>query len=281
MLKSSKYTISLSDRRLNHVVNYSFVKQDVSTYHIYSLGRRYWLVGLVGLLLLLLVVPMATTLSAQTARPMTRPYADHRRFNWGFHVGVHVEDLIIDNLGPTEGEAQTLYAAVPSYSPGFSVGVIANYNPHIDWSIRLLPTLHFGEQRLLFRTWEETGDEAFESMPMRTSQIELPLLVKYSSVRFNDTRPYLVGGVYGLLHMGQKKGAPLQFAPLSAGWTFGVGCDIYLRYFKLSPELRFDFGFTDLIRHNRPDLDEGASMRYTNALRRGTGRMIMLTFCFE
>ena len=105
MLKLGKYTISLPDRRLNHVVNYSFVKQDASTYHTYSLGRRH---GLVGLLLLLLLVPMATTLSAQTVRPMTRPYADHRRFNWGFHVGVHVEDLIIDNLGPTEGGADAL-----------------------------------------------------------------------------------------------------------------------------------------------------------------------------
>ena len=241
----------------------------------YRLGRRCWQVGL---LLLLLVVPMALPMQAQTARPMTRPYADHRRFNWGFHVGAHVEDLVIDNMGPTETMPEPLYAAVPSYSPGFSVGVIANYNPHIDWSIRLLPTLHFGEQRLLFRTNDEG---TLETRPMRTSQIELPLLVKYSSIRFNDTRPYLIAGAYGLLHMGQKKGAPLQFAPLSAGWTFGVGCDIYLRYFKLSPELRFDFGFTDLIRHQRPDLDDGASRRYTDALRRGTGRMIMLTFCFE
>lgn len=254
------------------------MKQYPDRHHIHLLGRHYWRAGF---LLLLLVVPMASRLSAQTARPMTRPYADHRRFNWGFHVGAHVEDLIIDNMGPTEGNEQPLYAAVPSYSPGFSVGVIANYNPHIDWSIRLIPTLHFGEQRLLYRRWGDTGDEAFESVPMRTSQIELPLLVKYSSVRFNDTRPYLVAGVYGLLHMGQKKGAPLQFAPLSAGWTIGLGCDIYLRYFKLSPELRFDFGVTDMIRHHRPDLDEGASMRYTAALRRGTGRMIMLTFCFE
>jgi porT protein len=250
------------------------LEQSRDTYGTYS-PSFIPLIG--GLMLLFLASGFTIQTTAQTARPMTRPYADHRRFNWGFHVGLHVEDLIIDNLGPKDGKSQALYAAVPHYSPGFSVGVIANYNPHIDWSIRTLPTLHFGEQQIFFHT----GGESFETISMRTSQIEVPLLVKYSSVRFNDTRPYIVTGAYGLLNMGQKKGAPLQFTPLSAGWTIGVGCDIYLRYFKLSPELRFDFGVTDLIRHNRPDLDDGVSMRYTDAIRRGTGRMIMLTFCFE
>lgn len=214
---------------------------------------------------------------AQTARPMTRPYADHHWFNWGFHIGVHLSDLIIDNVGSTAEHPEAWYAAVPGYAPGFSVGGIANYNLHLNWSIRLLPTLHFGERKIAFR---QTPDQ-IETLPIRTTQIEVPLLVKYSSVRLNDIRPYLIGGGYTTFTVGQKKGAPLQFSTIEGGLSIGLGCDIYLRYFKLSPELRMNFGMSDMIRHKRPDLEDSESMRYTDALKRATGRSILLTFCFE
>ena len=36
--------------------------------------------------------------------------------------------------------------------------------------------------------------------------------------------------------------------------SVGFGCDIYLPYFKLIPELKFCFGLTDVLKHDRPDL---------------------------
>ena len=62
----------------------------------------------------------------------------------------------------------------------------------------------------------------------------------------------------------------------------GFGCDFYLPYFKLNPEIKFCFGLTDVIQHDRPDLvDDPATMKITNSLKRATSQMVVLTFYFE
>ena len=64
-----------------------------------------------------------TAVMAQKEKVKNQPYADLKWFHLGFHVGLHAQDLILTNTGvATNGE--TWYAEIPSYSPGFSVGVI-------------------------------------------------------------------------------------------------------------------------------------------------------------
>ena len=62
----------------------------------------------------------------------------------------------------------------------------------------------------------------------------------------------------------------------------GFGCDFYLPYFKFIPEVKFCFGMSDVLRHDRPDLeDDPASLRFTQSLKKATSKMIVLTFYFE
>ena len=61
----------------------------------------------------------------------------------------------------------------------------------------------------------------------------------------------------------------------------GVGCDIYLPFFKLCPELSLSYGLGDVIQHERPDIADDARFRFTQVLRSATPRMILLTFHFE
>lgn len=178
------------------------------------------------------MVLMATTLSARMARPMMRP-AVMERFSGDF-TWAHVEDLIIDNLNRDGGEEQTLCAAVPSYSPGFSVGVIANYNPHIDWSIRVLAdtTTLWGSSDCSLGLGRRRATKLlnrYRCAPVR------------SSYHYWSSTALCTSTTLALTSWGASTACSIwvrkrvQFAPLSAGWAFGVGCDIYLRYFKLSP----------------------------------------------
>ena len=61
----------------------------------------------------------------------------------------------------------------------------------------------------------------------------------------------------------------------------GLGCDFYLPYFKLIPELKFCFGLANLIKKERKDLTDQSLLKFTQSVDKITSRMIVLTFYFE
>ena len=215
--------------------------------------------------------------SAQKERVKNQPYADLKWFHLGFHVGIHTQDLLLTHSGVTT-DGETWFAEIPSYSPGFSVGVIGDMYLNPYFNLRLTPSIHFGDKKFTFRE-QETGEEFTTNV--RSSYLNFPLDIKYSALRLNNYRPYLIAGVYGSMDIGRKKGNPILLKSKDFGLEFGLGCDIYLPYFKLCPELKFCFGLVDLLEKDRPDLVDQATIKYTNALSKATSRMIILTFNFE
>jgi hypothetical protein len=216
-------------------------------------------------------------LFAQKEQPKNQPYADFKMFHLGFHVGIHAQDMILTNSGYTEN-GEVYFAEIPSYSPGFSVGVIGDMflNPYMN--LRFTPTLHFGDKKFIFI--KQGTDETF-STDVRSSYLTFPLGIKYTALRLNNYRPYVIGGIYGAFDLGRKKGNPLLLKSTDFGVEFGFGCDLYLPYFKLCPELKFSFGLVDLLEKNRTDLTDTNLLVYTNAISKATSRMITLTFNFE
>ena len=215
--------------------------------------------------------------SAQKERVKNQPYADLKWFHLGFHVGIHTQDLLLTHSGVTT-DGETWFAEIPSYSPGFSVGVIGDMYLNPYFNLRLTPSIHFGDKKFTFRE-QETGEEFTTNV--RSSYLNFPLDIKYSALRLNNYRPYLIAGVYGSIDIGRKTGNPILLKSKDFGLEFGLGCDIYLPYFKLCPELKFCFGLVDLLEKDRPDLVDQATIKYTNALSKATSRMIILTFNFE
>jgi hypothetical protein len=217
-------------------------------------------------------------LTAQKERVKNQPYADMKLFHLGFHIGLHTQDLILTNNGTTAPSGQTWFAEIPSYAPGFSVGVIGDMfvNPYLN--LRLTPSIHFGDKQFVFKEYENNTEY---TTSVRSNYITMPLELKYSSVRLNNYRPYLTGGVYGALDVGRKKGETLLLKSFDYGLSLGLGCDIYFSFFKLCPEIKFLFGLRDLIEKDRQDLIQPELSMYTDALSRGTSRMIVLTFNFE
>lgn len=229
-------------------------------------------------MLILYMVGLTTFVaSAQKERVKNQPYADLKWFHLGFHVGIHSQDLLLTHTGvATNGE--TWFAEIPSYSPGFSVGVIGDLYLNPYFNLRFSPSIHFGDKTFRFR--EQASGEEFTTN-VRSNYLNFPLDIKYTALRLNNYRPYLLAGVYGSVDIGRKKGNPILLKTMDCGIEFGVGCDIYLPFFKLCPELKFCFGLVDLLEKDRPDLVEEANIKYTNALSKATSRMVVLTFNFE
>jgi len=228
--------------------------------------------------LLLLFLLFAFPLASQKKKVQNQPYADHKLHHFGFHVGLHTQDLILTNNGIIAPNGETWFAEIPNYTPGFSVGVISDLflNPYMNF--RVIPTLHFGDKTVVFK---ESTTEVEKQINMRSNYLSIPVNLKVSSMRVNNYRPYILGGAFGDLELGQKTGNLLLMKPIDYGIEFGLGCTIYTPFVRLSPELKFKFGLTDILEKKRDNLTNESDKMYTNALSKATSRMIVFTFNFE
>ncbi|MDR0758442.1 MAG: PorT family protein [Tannerella sp.] len=219
-----------------------------------------------------------SSIQAQKQRPKNQPYADMKRYHLGFHIGLHTQDLILAHSGAVTPEGEVWFAEIPGYAPGLSVGVIGDLciNPYIN--LRFTPTVHFGNRDFTFI--EQNTQEKFLTS-VRSNYISFPLDIKYSSFRLNNFRPYMLGGVFAAFDVGRKKSNPLLLNGMDYGVEVGMGCDMYLPYFKFCPEIKFCFGLANVLHKDRSDLIHEADRKYTQALSRAMSRMIVLTFNFE
>lgn len=234
--------------------------------------------NILTLLIGCLALFIANPVFAQKDRVQNRPYADQRLWSFGFTVGIHTQDLILSHTGFEQPNGEVWHAEIPSYTPGFSVGIIADRYLSQYFNIRAIPTLYFGDKKFVFKE-QTTGEEL--DYNMKTSYLSLPIMMKFSAKRINNYRPYLLAGVYGNMEIGSKGDQILKLQKTDVGLQFGVGCSFYMPLFKFSPELRFSIGLKDLIDKDRKDLVDKSLLKYTEALSSGRSRIITLTFNFE
>jgi hypothetical protein len=220
----------------------------------------------------------AQNVCAQKQKLQNRPYADQKLYSFGFTVGLSSQDLILSHTGFVQPNGEVWFAEIPSYSPGFCVGIIADRYLNEYFNVRTVPSLYFGEKQFVFR--EQHSGEEYKTT-LKTNYLSFPVLLKYSSKRLNNIRPYMIAGGFANMEIGSKTNQPLRLNTMDFGLEAGFGCSFYTPMFKLCPELRFSFGLKDLINKDRSDLRDKDLLKYTDALLSGKSRMITLTFNFE
>lgn len=230
------------------------------------------------ILLIFFVSLLSAGAFTQTRKIQNRPYIDQRKFHYGFLIGMHLQDLKFVNNGFVTGEGQSWFADVAEYSPGFSVGVLGEMYLNEYLSLRFVPTLHFGDKKVIFRE-QETGETYGQSM--KSNYLSLPIDLKFSAQRFNNYRPYIMAGISPTIDLSKKKQKALLVKSFDCYVEIGMGCDIYLPFFKLIPELKFCFGLANLLEKNRTDLTDQSLMKFTESVDRVNSRMVVLTFYFE
>lgn len=217
-------------------------------------------------------------LMAQHMKLQNQPYIDQRTFHLGFTLGMHTQDLILENSGYVNDNGEVWFSEIPRYSPGFSVGMIGDMYLNRFMNLRVVPTIHLGEKQFVFR--EQTSGEEYKTN-IRNNYLSIPLHLKLAFDRINNNRPYAIVGVYGSLELASNKNKAVLLKPYDYGIEIGVGCDFYLPLFKLAPELKFSFGLMDILETDRKDLKDEALMKYSKALSKATQRIVALTFNFE
>ena len=227
-------------------------------------------------ILLLFAFPLM--LSAQERKVQNKPYIDYRRLHYGFFVGAHVQDMEFVNNGFVTADGEQWYADIAAYNPGFTVGVLADLRLGEHFSLRALPTLHFGQNTIIFRE-QNSGNK--ERQQVKTTYLALPLHLKFAAERFNNYRPYMTAGVAPMMNLTVKKQRPILFKKFDCMVEVGFGCDFYLPFFKLIPELKFAFSLMDVLEKDRKDLLDENYLKFTHSVDKVVSKMIILTFYFE
>lgn len=210
---------------------------------------------------------------------LNRPYADNRRFHLGFSVGLHTQDIAFTSNGLVTNEGETWFVEQPSFQPGFCVNGLVDLRLNEYFNLRFNPGLYFGTRDIKMH---DTTNDATEKQTLKSTFIVLPFDLKYSSVRYRNARPYLSAGVMPAFDVGKKRADIIRLNATDLYLTVAIGCDFYLPYFKLIPELKFCFGLTDVLKHDRPDLtDDPTKLKFTQSIKKATSKMIVLTFYFE
>ena len=229
-----------------------------------------------------LLVAMAIALALQ-AQPkdkvLNRPYADLKRLHLGFSVGVAMHNLSLTNNGTVSPEGNAWFGEVPSLSPGFTVGVLADLRLSTYFNLRFSPGMYFGNKNIHFR---DAANDVVETQNVKSNYVVLPVELKYSAQRHRNLRPYLLGGVMGVFDVSKKRSEQILLNNRDFMLSLGFGCDFYMPFFKFCPEVKFCFGLKDLLKRDRPDLsDDPEKLKYTNSLGKVTSNMVVVTFYFE
>ncbi len=232
------------------------------------------------------------TSSAQERKPQNKPYIDLRPMHFGISVGFHMQDIEFQNVGPqvvTLEDGTTVTETVvidqDNWNPGFSVGVLADQRLSNHFSVRLSPTMHFGAKHLTFRHINRTDPEGrivTATQDLKNTYIAFPINLKFAAERFNNYRPYIIGGINPMINLTSKSQDYIQLKRYDTMVEVGIGCDLYLRFFKLIPELKFSYSLMNAIDSGHADELTDSSLRvYTNAVNAGHSKMVTLTFYFE
>ena len=229
---------------------------------------------------------------AQERKVQNKPYTDLRPLHLGILVGMNLQDIELENVGPQsilqeDGtmKTQTIVCDDDKWNAGFSVGVLADLRISQHLNLRFTPTMHFGAKHLTFYNMTELTAEGRlteVTQDMKTTYMSFPLDLKFSAERWNNYRPYIIAGVNQLVNLTSKNQDYLQLKRADTMIEVGLGCDLYLPFFKLIPELKFCYSLTNAIdKGHANELQDTNKRMYANAVTSGQTKMIVLTFYFE
>lgn len=232
-------------------------------------------------LLALALLSLSLPACPQNRKIQNRPFLDDRVWHYGFLLGVNLQDIELENNGLPYMDEQGMeywYSTMPEYTPGLSVGILGEYKLSDNMSLRMIPTMHFGDKKLVF--CEQKSGSRTEQY-LKSTLLSIPFDLKVAPLRFNNNRPYFVAGLAPTFDLTRSKGDTFLLKGRDCLFEIGMGCDLYYQYFKLIPELKFCFGLYDIHEKSRTDLRDLSLLKYSNSIDRAYSRMIVLSLYFE
>lgn len=195
------------------------------------------------------------------------------RVHWGFYLGVNFYDFQFDYKNVTK-DLEVMNTT------GFNVGLIGNLRIFENLDLRFEPGLYYTERNLVY---PEIVDPVDRFREVKSTYINFPLLLKFSSKRVGNIRPYLLGGASRSLNLSSNSDSPndnesgiFRMQKWSNNYELGFGVDMFFEYFIFSPSIRGVFSTGDeLVR------DKDINSQWTSNIDAMRTRGVFLNFSFH
>jgi opacity protein-like surface antigen len=228
----------------------------------------------------IITLSMALSASSQKRRNVDNlPTFDDPKIHYGFYLGINQNDFKV-NYRPSNFP-NTIVEIKPTL--GFNVGLIADFRVHKNVNLRFEPGLISNSKTIYFNNSPSLSTERDSIREIGSTYLHLPLVLKLSSDRWNNVRPYVLAGVsYDHNFSSNQENSDDNFSgefrmkTSNFMYELGVGVDIYLSFFKFSPSIRGVFAM------NRELIDDNNSNSpWTSPINIFSTRGVFLNFSFE
>jgi len=214
---------------------------------------------------------------AQRERVEYLPSFDKRKIHYGFYLGLNQNDFKF-SLKENTSFPNASVTAEPS--AGFNVGLIVDLRLHKNLNLRLEPGLMTNSKKIYFNHLTTAQDSVRD---VSSTYLHVPLVFKFSTDRYKNIRPYVLGGVsynynFSSNEANQDDNSAGQFRMKTHNFMYevGIGIDIYLYFFKFSPSIRGVFAMNNEIKY-----DDDPNSQWTAPVNYMGTRGIFLNLAFE
>ncbi|MBD0832446.1 type IX secretion/gliding motility protein PorT/SprT [Aestuariibaculum sediminum] len=208
-----------------------------------------------------------------------RGSTDNDLLRWGYFLGINYLDFNFDYN-------QDLRDIYVKRSPGFNVGLIGNLRVNSFLDVRLEPGLLISSRELHYSSTYFSDPDVSDSdlfREVKSTYIYVPLLLKVSTKRINNFKPFITGGFATALNLSSNEGNPNdnnngQFRTKKnmLFYELGFGIDFYLHNFKFTPSIKGVFAMNDeLVR------DKDPNSPWTSNIHSMQTRGIFINFTFQ
>ena len=204
---------------------------------------------------------------------------DKPRLSYGYYLGLNSYDFNIDYKSNLK-DIQVIK------STGFNVGLVGNIRINDFFDLRLEPGLVMSNRTLSYSETYFEGlifDESDTEREIRSTYIHIPLLLKISTKRINNIKPFIVAGVSTALNLSSNQDNPddnsqgnFRLKKNNIFYEMGIGIDIYLTWFKFTPSIRGVFSISD---EHIKDFDSNSP--WTRNISKMQTRGVFVNFTFQ
>lgn len=173
---------------------------------------------------------------------------DQTFLSWGYFIGFNQYDFNFDYN-------QDLKDIRVDKSGGFHLGLIGDMRINEYLNLRLEPGVFFTTRNLTYDESYFAGTDFNDTdlqREVKSTYVHIPLLLKVSTKRINNFKPFIIGGISTALNLSSNQDNPndnssgeFRMTKSTYFYEIGFGIDMYLLHFKFTPSVRGIFALND------------------------------------
>ncbi len=217
---------------------------------------------------------------AQREHPLLNlEHFDEKPLQWGYYFGANMFDFKFD-YEQLDYSTPTLREIRTDKNWGFNVGLSGSMRLMKYLDLRIEPGLVYNKRDLYFPGMDEKRDYFRE---VKSTYIYIPVLLKFSSDRWYNFKPYLTAGGSMAINLSGNYNLNIDnyegtFRSQRSVFFYelGIGFDIYTPYFRFSPSIRGLFSI-----NNELIPDNNSASPWTSNLNKIKSRGFLINLTFE